>query len=136
MENRISTKQIGDGKLPNKYWVSVANDYYISNKDGDLEWASETVGFKSFGKTVAVFSTYTEAMDRAIYIIANNLTEPLDGIAPSKDDIHSVFIEDRFSGQIYEYVLTKEIRIVYEPMEIKDTKFSKEAMEKLGVEFK
>ena len=33
MSKSISTKQIGDGKLPNKYWVSIANDFYYYNEE-------------------------------------------------------------------------------------------------------
>jgi hypothetical protein len=32
-DKSISTKRIGDGKLPNKYWVSIANDYYYLNTE-------------------------------------------------------------------------------------------------------
>ena len=79
---RISTKQIGDGKLPNKYWVSQSEDYYLRTGN-QLDWASKEGKFKAESKTLAVFNSYVEALKYADTIYDN-----------------SIFIEDRLSGEL------------------------------------
>ena len=51
MKKRISTAQIGDNKLPNKYWVSICEDYYIT-EDNCLNWISEKNLFKPKSKII------------------------------------------------------------------------------------
>ena len=112
--------QVGDYKLPNKYWVTVHNDYYINN-DGCLDWASDTRKFKPFGKTIGVYSTYKKAR------------EVFDGIELG-DKIRGKSIEDRLTGQLCEEVL--EEKKTFEPFFNEDLKFSQETMKKRGVLFK
>jgi len=95
----VDTKQIGDGKTPNRYWVSSSNDFYISRK-GVMDWASEKLKFKNKGKTSKPFKTYQEALDEANYIIDTEMKEH-----PEESGVNSVSITDRISGQVFEHTL-------------------------------
>jgi len=85
--------EVGDGNLPNFYWVSISEDYYYMVEPATYDWASDHIkGFKPKGKTLAVFPTYAEAKNffDEIYIGMD-----YDGIK-----VHTKTIEDRLSGQI------------------------------------
>jgi hypothetical protein len=107
MKKKISTTQIGDNKLPNKYWVSICEDYYISEKMRDnstcLNWISEKDLFKPRSIEIGVYKTYTEAKEMAENII-------LGLIQPEGITANVVTIEDRITGQLYERVK------VFEPL--------------------
>lgn len=91
--SKISTKQIGDDKLPNKFWLSICNDYYYLNGDC-WDWISDKNLFKATGKTVGIFNTFEYAKQAADNIC---LGEMFDGVTAN-----TVSIEDRLSGQVYE----------------------------------
>jgi len=99
---KISTIQIADGKLPNKYWVSIFEDYYYRNKDMNAyEWISDkTKDFKGESKTYKPFDTYREAKEffNSLYIneIKDNIT------------IKGKSIEDRITGQLCEEICVEE----------------------------
>jgi hypothetical protein len=128
-EKRISTKQIGDGKAPNKYWVSISSDYYYLN-DGALDWISDNKLFKDKGETIKVFTTYKgarEFVDNDLYM----------GMHYDDIKVNCITIEDRFSGQLYEK--TREFdpeSAEISEFETEDLKFSIDAMLKLGATFK
>ena len=88
------TTQIGDGKLPNAYWVSASNNFYIC-ENGTCNWADEKLKFKVTGKTIAKFKTFAEALN---YIDSHSTVSE----EPTEDKYNSYFIEDRLSGQIFE----------------------------------
>lgn len=92
-------KEIGDGKTPNRYWITTSNDFYI-NKKGSNDWASEKLKFKVTVKTSKPFLTYQEAHNEA-----NRIIETEIGETPNEKGVNSVFIEDRISGQVFEYTL-------------------------------
>ena len=129
---KISTKQIGDGKLPNKYWVSISEDYYYYQPDKDgayLTWLGDLDLFEPKGKTIQVFDTYQEAREFVEDIIFDY----------AHDDIHvnSIFIEDRLSGQVFEKVKAfspehGQINTFHED----DVEFTRKEMEKRGESFK
>lgn len=113
----VAMSQIGDGKTPNKYWVSVSDDYYLHDpKENTMIWQSESAGREAKGKTLRVFKTYEEAKRFADGI---ELDSKKDGI-----NVSTVSIEDRLSGQVHErtYNSTTE-----------DLKFTMEQERKLGV---
>lgn len=92
---KVSTVQIGDGKTPNKYWVSVSSDYYIEDpKEGSLDWVSDVKGIKVKGKTLKQFDSYEEAKQFANSI---KLRQKVNGI-----EVNTISIDDRLSGEIYE----------------------------------
>jgi len=113
----VSTAQIGDGKTPNMYWVTVSNDYYISDpKENYLHWASELKKIPIKTATLKKFKTYEEAKRFA------------DGIeldSKQKDiNVSSLVIEDRLSGQLYHKTYN---------WEEEDIKFTMGQEKKLGV---
>lgn len=133
-----STLMIGDGKFPNKYWVSASNDFMICKK-GVCDWASETKNFEVKSKTFAKFDTFNEAVD---YLYEEfYFPDDIDDA-----EWRNVFIEDRLSGQIYErsyyvYPFSKKGILKHNGYNIeieshKDTEFTEEQMRKRGLEFK
>lgn len=96
---KISTKQIGDGKIPNRFWLSISNDYYYCRRDPDdgsysFEWIDNVTLYPVEGKTIKIFKTFQEALTAAQEIC---LGEKIDGIV-----VNCVTIEDRLSGEVYE----------------------------------
>ena len=90
---------IGDGKLPNMFWVSLSNDYSYHHKDDRvnyIDWIGDIMpSFKSEGKTIATpFSTYEEAKR-----FCDNLYL---GLPCDNFILNRITIEDRLSGQVYE----------------------------------
>ena len=132
---RKDVAQIGDGKLPNKYWVYVNNDFYIC-KNGMCDWASDTKKFKVNVGIVAKYNTYEEAKSKAQYLEGE--------LTPNLDDnrFNTITIEDRISGQIYEtslYAYPKKGILGGYEVSIgtnEDVDFTKTKMNKRGVKFK
>ena len=131
--SKVSTICIGDGKLPNKYWVSIHNDYYYLN-DGCYDWVSDREKTRAKSKTLKVFATYKQAKD---YFDSLIIGDCIDGI-----QIMGKNIEDRFTGQLCEEVFvesttckccghTTENDTLYN----EDLKFTKDKLREQGVEF-
>lgn len=114
---------VADGKTPNKYWVSVGEDYYYFNDEtGGLDWVSDKyTGYKFKGKTLKMFNTFEEAKEYADSIALN---EKIDGVK-----VKNISIEDRLSGQVYEKTQQEEGGV----FESSDIKFTKETEQKRGV---
>ena len=126
----ISTKEIGDFKTPNRYWVSISEDYYIQNKDC-LDWISGTLKglTEPKGKTIKVFPSYKMArgwIDNNLY-----LGMDYDGIK-----VNCITVEDRLSGQVYEYIKAfYPSTAKVEEDQFTDTRFTEEEMAKRGLKF-
>ena len=125
-----ATNKIGDGKLPNHYWVSIANDYaYYNPETQTQEWIGELKLFKSAGKIVAVFDTYKAARAYA---------EDEIGLGMVVDDIrvNQITIEDRISGEVYSntYVFDAETAAIDNFINV-DIGFTRSEMTKRGVKF-
>jgi len=130
-------KQIGDGKLPNRYWLSIGEDFLVPQKASDgttvFDWASDVKDIPTKSKTLAVFNKYYEAKD---FLYNEYILMAIDGNEKGdNEEVAGMFpriatIEDRLSGQIYEYVLREvtEVRAT----EHEDIKFTKEEMQKKG----
>lgn len=99
----LAREQIGDGKRPNKFWLSVSSDYSYFHIDedgvayidyiGDIipEWEENY----SEGKLVSMYKTLDEAIDCAdddFYI----------GMKYEGFIINRITIEDRMVGTIWE----------------------------------
>jgi len=113
-------KMVGDGNLPNVYWVSFSNYYYVENEDGDMVSIDEIdPDFKGDGGVVAVFSTFRDAMNY---------------IDKYQSDIH-VMVEDRLTGVIWESYKYERIETVEHWDIIDDTAWTKKHMKEMGVEF-
>lgn len=127
----ISTKQIGDFKTPNKYWVSISNDYYYFNPESEaMDWISDLELFEVKGKTIKVFTTFKGALN----YVENELYLGMDfdGIK-----VNFISIEDRLSGEVYCQVrrLSPENAEFGESFR-QDTKFTEEELTKRGIAFK
>jgi hypothetical protein len=142
---QMAREMVGDGNLPNKYWVYKDTQWY-TNKDQDAEesnvfdWSGEVyedVPDKS--EFIGMFDTFEEAVHAAK---GEYLPSPED----DWDDFHNVYIEDRLSGTIfqgvwYEYVQTHDTRFkkgTFSEFEFEwsdDSKYTKEEMERRGETF-
>jgi len=125
---------IGDGKLPNLYWVLWSNDFYIC-ENGLCDWASGKIKIKPKGGSAGPFKTFKEALN---YIERNIFISP----EPTEEGPNSVFVEDRITGQIWEqsiYAYKKDTLMGpaynFEIETVDDTKFTREYLEKKGLEF-
>lgn len=89
---------IGDGKEPNKYWVTVSSDYFVYNPAVEgFDWAGDVYPDHQVGKgeTYGPFDTFGEAMQK--------FEEEVNGLVePTEEGNHGAIIEDRISGVIYE----------------------------------
>jgi hypothetical protein len=129
----IDTKLIGSGKLPNKYYVTNSNDYYVMKKPGQLDWASEhgmIKKFKDFPEQMRAFNTYDEAID---YVQSLELPE-----TPAENTMNSIFIEDHITGELFHYyILARPNKLPYN-FSIESTEyigFTKKTMEEAGYTF-
>jgi hypothetical protein len=139
LTNLSPVTHIGDGKSPNRYWVTWTNDFMICKK-GHCDWASQSKKFKVKGETIKKpFNTYQEAID----YIENNL---IVSDVPKEDNINTVQIEDRISGQVYEQGIVaypkREEGIlqnkgwVFEIETHPEINFTKKEMERRGEQFR
>ncbi len=121
----------GDGKLPNHYWVSINDRYYIL-MDNCVEWIDDFLKDlpECRSKTVAVFDTYAQAKQ---WINDNlYLGYEYDGII-----VNCITIEDRLSDQVFESVKQFDpINCTIHEFTHSDYKFTKDQMEKHGIAFK
>ena len=129
------THQIGDGKFPNKYWVSYTNDYYYY-QDGVYNWASEELEFEPDGKTVQkTYDTFTDALAKANEYIAK-INQDLDySVPPKKNQINTVFVEDRLSGEVFMAgIYYRDGRVTYD--QSIDTGYTQGRMKEGGYTFR
>ena len=132
---RTDKDQVGDGKLPNKYFVSLSDSELICKKDSEgvtnCDWDVNT---GSKGGTVAVADTYQEAKD---FLKSIGIEEDVN-VKGSIFSVTSKTIEDRFSGELASEVVENFTRTVTdrETLFCEDTKFSEDQMSKLGAVFK
>ena len=131
--------QVGDGKLPNKYWVCTSGEYYVNRfADGVScsEWAGEVYpDFKAEkGETYGPFDTFAEAL--AVYNDKRDYcAEPT-----VENALHSLVIEDRISGEVYQGIWTeytkKAGRYLIPSFQWSDYDETKFTREKLGADFR
>ncbi len=121
----------GDGKLPNHYWISINDKYYILIDDR-ADWIDDHI--KSLpeckSKTVAVFDTYAEAKQW----INENLCL---GCEYNDIIVNCITIEDRLSGQVFESIREFDpIHCTIHELTYDDYAFTKNKMQSLGKSFK
>lgn len=133
---RINEAEVGDGMVPNMYWVSWSNDFYIC-KDGMCDWASDTVKFKVTGGTKGPFKTFSQAMRVLEDLAYENMEQ-----SPRMENMNFISVDDRLSGQIYERAIrayeTESMvgkGYSYEIESYRDTKFTEENLAKRGMRF-
>jgi len=127
-------EMVGDGKLPNLYWVSMSSQFYTNkgNARNSFDWSGEVYEnfpdrFKMFGP----FETFHEAKDKL-----HDLRLEHCRIEPEEPwpYYYTVEIEDRFTGTLYsEGWLEHYPNSSWEVQD--DTKYTRKAMEELGAEF-
>jgi hypothetical protein len=127
----ISTKEVGDGLLPNRYWVSISNNYYYFNSEaGGFDWIGDLQLFPVKGKTVKVFPSYKMAKGW----IENNLYVGMEyeGIR-----VNCITIEDRLSGEVFSQ--TKELLpddgALTDGAQFEDLRFTVKMMADAGTNF-
>jgi len=128
-------EMVGDGKLPNIYWVT-ASTYFKVLINGCIEWADDlmkenNIEVKLFDPVP--FSTFKEAV---LYAKADVLGEE-----PSEEYSNSIVIEDRLSGVVWETSLVAYPRKKwggwgFEIETYDDTKWTRDHMKELGEVFK
>lgn len=107
---QLATEIVGDGKSPNKFFVTSGPYYFEVDEFGDRE-AVLLDGFTDNHVDTTIFDTFEEAekyyndIELDIY-----------------DGIGQVMIEDRKSGIIKEKALEKIVRVEYSMIETDDTK--------------
>ena len=124
--------KIGDGQLPNLYWVSVSNDYSYVHDGYYIDWIGDIIpSFKSIGKTITKpFKTYAAAKLYCDYEFT--LGEKCDfGFI-----VNRINIEDRLSGGVYEKTQVFNPNVAkITGWKSEDIEFTKEEMKKRGVKF-
>ena len=95
---------VGDGKRPNRYWVTASTDFdYVHGEDGVslIDHADDLMkdhGIASDSIPVdAVFTTYAEAVEYAE-------SQDMPG-EPEPGQINRLTIEDRLSGEVWQRIL-------------------------------
>lgn len=108
---KLASEIIGDGQLPNKFFVTESPNILITNEFGDKDYEILPGYEEEPSYTYGPFDTLEEAL--AAYDKAD--LDIYEGIG-------SVTIEDRLTGQIKEKVLEKIVRIDYSYVEYDDAK--------------
>ena len=89
---------VGDEKLPNRFFVSISNDYG-QTKDGCIDWIGDLIkDFKSFGGTVEMYNDYEEAKEAARGYFGAKQTDGEGNLF----HVNRATVEDRLSGQVFE----------------------------------
>jgi hypothetical protein len=115
-------KQIGDGKLPNKYWVFQYDQKHQRNKNEDGSISIDLMSEDKEAKNdyLGVFNTFKEALQTV----------------DNKAYLPNVVIEDRLSGQVFEQICIVCPCCNKEDWETHiDIKFTQEKLEELGQKF-
>lgn len=107
---QLAIEIVGDGKSPNKFFVSSGPYYFEVDEYGDRE-AVLLDGFTDNHVETTIFDTLEDAekyyneIELDIY-----------------DGVGQVMIEDRMTGVIKEKTLEKVVRVEYSMIEVDDTK--------------
>lgn len=114
--NELAMQIIGDGKDPNKFFVTVSPYFTVDNNEfgrpANMEFETELLdGYTDKDKEIRFFDTFEQANE---YYNSVDL-DPHSGVG-------TVVIEDRKTGTIKQKELTKVVRIDYSYCEIDDSK--------------
>jgi hypothetical protein len=148
-EKLFNHNMIGDGKFPNKYWVTRTNDFLI-RYGGEPIFYSELLtrpsippaldrSFKVKNETIDIaFDTFEEAIGMAMDLMEDEEQPPGNLVGNvvffKNQDINGVTIEDRISGEVYSiFICLIDDDWVHE--ERKDTHFTEQKMKEAGYVF-
>lgn len=136
---KTAREQVGDGKLPNRYWVCIHSDWLEQSKEHEYESARDLHPDMPAGKeskTFGPYATFRGAIKKAEELIQQEIGEPGLG------DYQMVTIEDRISGTIWEgtYTVYKKQQGIYEILVFDfgrndDSQYTRDEMAERGVEF-
>lgn len=114
--SELATEIVGDGKDPNKFFVTVSPYFTVDNDEhgspSNMEFESKLLdGYTDKDSKIRLFDTFEQANE---YYNSVDL-DPYDGIG-------TVMIEDRKTGTIKQKELTKVVRVDYSYKEYDDSK--------------
>ena len=115
-------RQIGDGKLPNKYWVFQYDQKYkrVKQEDGSISIELIAEDMSKQEHLIGEYKTYNEALQAV----------------DNKAYLPNVVIEDRLSGQVFEQLCIQCQECGKEEYETNDDiGFTKKTMAERGVKF-
>ena len=139
---------VGDDKLPNKYWVSIS-DQWLTNKankankeSNHYDWSGDV--YKDLPEAYEIygpFDTFEQATEKF-----DELQNECDSPENVDSKFHSVQIEDRLTGTLYEGTWREtlyekkyrgeKLRMVSFEWEVTDdTSFTRREMERRGATF-
>lgn len=108
---KLASEIIGDGQLPNKFFVTESSNILVTDEFGDKNYEILPGYEEEPSYTFGPFDTLEEA-----------LTAYDDADLDIYEGIGSVVIEDRLTGQIKEKTLEKIVRTDYSYVEYDDTR--------------
>ena len=114
--DQLATEIVGDGKYPNKFFVTVSPYFTVDNNEfgypANMEIEAELLdGYTDKDRQIRLFDTFEQANE---YYNSVDL-DPYEGIG-------TVMIEDRKTGTIKQKELTKVVKVEYSYCEIDDSK--------------
>jgi len=114
--DQLATEIVGDGKDPNKFFVSVSPYFTVDNNEfghpANMEIETELLdGYTDKDRQIRFFDTFEQANE---YYNSVDL-DPYEGVG-------TVMIEDRKTGTIKQKELTKVVRVDYSYNEYDDSK--------------
>lgn len=96
----LAKKQVGDGKEPNKFFLTLTNEVFEKEND---EWVPKTLDGKPIKSVTLLFYSKQEAM--------NFIHEKIDVMDDDPETVKNLYLEDRLNGEVYwQYVETKMVR--------------------------
>jgi hypothetical protein len=139
--NKAAEKQArkmgGDGKAPNKYFVSMSHNYLTNkgNESNVFDWASDS--YKDLPEDSVMLGSY-DTFKKALAVAESQYLP-----SPEEDfnGFHLLQIEDRLCGIIYEIIWCEHHKdgrfpsITFDLSTHDDTKFTREIMEAEHIPF-
>lgn len=105
--SELAKEQVGDGKLPNKFFVSFGNSKYEKKDDEIVETELGAISIVAF-----MTSDYETAK-----AMVDMVMEGIEQIPHEEQPITYISIEDRQTGLVYEKMLVKKPSYYYEIIE-------------------
>lgn len=114
--DQLATEIVGDGKDPNKFFVTVSPSFTVDNNEfghpANMEFETELLdGYTNKDRQIRLFDNFEQANE---YYNSVDL-DPDSGVG-------TVMIEDRKTGTIKQKELTKVVRVDYSYNEYDDSK--------------
>lgn len=114
--DQLATEIVGDGKDPNKFFVTVSPYFTVDNHEfghpANMEFETELLdGYTDKDRQIRLFDTFEQA---------NEYYNSVD--LDHDSGVGTVMIEDRKTGTIKQKELTKEVRVDYSYNEYDDSK--------------